>query len=294
MLTSSGAAVTADITDDITIDAIDLQLFVCTEVLKLPSLHFGYWEPGSQPRWAEVGAAQARFTEQLIAAVPGDVRSILDVGCGVGDNARALSSRGYRVTAISPDANHGRYVASDGRIEFARTRFEDFRRDNVFDLVLMSESQNYFDAAESFRQCVRLLRPGGYLLVSGMFRRDGSARFAQTRNDEREYLRVAEREGLRLLSSTDITPNVLPTLWLAREKYDLHVKPSLDVAARYVNGRQSWEVRLLRWMMRREVGRLRRIQQYYEDFFDPALFERHIKYATLLFSTSPGAPSSAS
>jgi SAM-dependent methyltransferase len=275
----------ADITRLITVDSFDLQLFVCTDVLKLPSLHYGFWPPDAEPRWADLPAAQARFTEHLIAAIPDGVRSVLDVGCGVGDNARALSALGYVVTAISPDMNHRRYVDGDPRIVFERTRFEDFTSDRRFDLVLMSESQNYFDAAEGFRRTLGLLNPGGHLLVSGMFRRAGSTRFAQTRNDEREYVDVARREGLVLVSCADITPNVLPTLRLAREKYEDHVKPALDLVARYVSGTRSWEVRLLRLLLTRQTRRLARIRQYYEDYFDPALDERHVRYATLLFTS---------
>lgn len=214
---------------------------------------------------------------------------VLDVGCGIGDNARALSALGCRVAAISPDANHGRYVAADPRIEFVQTRFEDFTADRRFDLVLMSESQNYFDAGEGFRRARALLEPDGHLLVSGMFRRAGSTRFAQTRNDEREYLEVARREGFAVRARTDITAHVLPTLVLARAKYADHLKPAIDLAVHYVRGSRSWKVRLLRRLLARRIDELAAIRRYYEDFFDPALFQQHVVYATLLFSPDPAA-----
>ena len=82
-------------------DGLDLELFFCTEILKLTSLHYGYWEESE--RLTEDGkkltldclrGAQQKYTDMLIEAIPEDVKSILDVGCGIGDVSRALSKIG--------------------------------------------------------------------------------------------------------------------------------------------------------------------------------------------------------
>ena len=91
---------------------LNFELYFVTEVLKLRSLHYGYWdEERSNGRLDldEIQRAQSRFTERLISFVPPETKTILDVGAGIGDNARALSRSGHRVTAISPDRNHERY-----------------------------------------------------------------------------------------------------------------------------------------------------------------------------------------
>ena len=49
---------------------IDLDLFLCTEILKLKSLHFGYWEHNEELSLANLRKAQNRFTSNLIKLIP--------------------------------------------------------------------------------------------------------------------------------------------------------------------------------------------------------------------------------
>jgi len=82
---------------------LNLELFFCTEVLKLKSLQYGYWEQEEKLDLESIRRAQQHYTETLLEMIPEDVHNILDIGCGIGDNARALAAKGYHVTAISPD-----------------------------------------------------------------------------------------------------------------------------------------------------------------------------------------------
>jgi ubiquinone/menaquinone biosynthesis C-methylase UbiE len=88
------------------------------------------------------------------------VKTILDVGCGIGDIALTLAKKGYIVTAISPDKNHKKYFDryKDKNISFYDIKFEDIRFDKTFDLILMSESQGNFSPIITFKQCKRYLR----------------------------------------------------------------------------------------------------------------------------------------
>ena len=154
---------------------LDLELLFCVNVLKLNSLHYGYSDAPERLTLDSARAAQKRYTQTLLDAFPGDVKRVLDVGCGIGDNARAMVERGYAVTAVSPDANHEAYFAAHpcAGLRFVRSKFEALSLSGQFDLVLMSESQNYFDADAGFAQVRRYLRPGGYLFISGMLLRLG-------------------------------------------------------------------------------------------------------------------------
>ena len=182
-------------------DGLDLELFFCTEILKLNSLHYGYWEESEKLK--EEGTkltlnclrdAQKKYTDGLIAAIPKNVKSILDVGCGIGDVSRALSKLEYDVTAISPDSNHAKYFENPPlKLTFLQTKFEDLDIDNKFDLILMSESQNYFPTEIGFRQCATLLSPKGYLLVSGMFRKDSGSEMTEVSNTIEDYEKTAEK-----------------------------------------------------------------------------------------------------
>ena len=106
----------------------NFELLFVTEVLKLSSLHYGYWEEGQasgEIDLDEVRRAQSLFTDKLLSFIPEHVNTVLDVGAGVDDNARALAAVGYRVTAISPDRNQVRYFdeTRDPSVAFHCSKF---------------------------------------------------------------------------------------------------------------------------------------------------------------------------
>lgn len=100
---------------------------------------------------------------------------VLDLGCGFGALAVYLASLGARVTAVDPNAEHmtvGRAVAEGAALPatFVRGRMEDLPLpDGAFDLVLVNNSLCYVrsqDARlESLRQVMRVLSPGGRVLI---------------------------------------------------------------------------------------------------------------------------------
>lgn len=277
---------TRDISTYITVDNLDLELFICTEILKLNSLHYGYWNDGDELTMDNVRKAQARYTEKLIGAVPPGVKTILDVGCGIGDNARALAAAGYSVTALSPDKNHGKYFGNGNghHIEFHNQRFEEFQQSEKFDLILMSESQNYFDADVAFGQCDKLLNPTGHLLICGMFRKQETSIFKHVRNVEDVFVSQAARNGLRLLSHVDITPHVLPTLEFANQAHREYLVPSLGLIDYYFSQTSPLKLRLLKLFCGKQLKNFREIYKYYFEFFNPELFQEHVRYLTLLFT----------
>jgi SAM-dependent methyltransferase len=274
--------VAADITTEITVREFDLQLWVATDLLRLRSLHYGYWGNGEPIKldFRIIRQAQARYTKLLVDTVPPGVRTILDVGCGVGCNARALTQKGYKVTSISPDGNHEKFFQDAPEpLRFFQSKYENFSSNERYDLVLMSESQNYFDADAGLAQTRRLLTPGGYLLICGMFRKKNTREFDQVRNVEAEYLRKAQRHGFELIERVDITPNVTPTLDIVRMAKEEYITPLVSAAG---NGKR-WKFMIAGLLFRKELNQFRRIQRYYEEFSDSQFFSEHVSYLKLLF-----------
>ena len=94
-----------------------------------------------------VGAAHRLRT----LATPPAPRRVLEIGCGDGELARALTERGYVVVAIDPEA-------PDGPI-FRRTTIEDFADPGSFDAVVASLSLHHVhDLGAALDKVVRLLR----------------------------------------------------------------------------------------------------------------------------------------
>ena len=272
-------------------DGLDLELFFCTEILKLASLHYGYWE--EREKLKEEGTkltldclrnAQQKYTDILIEAIPKNVKSILDVGCGIGDVSRALSKLDYDVTAISPDSNHVKYFENHfSRLTFLQTKFEDLKIDRQFDLILMSESQNYFPTEIGFRQCATLLLPKGYLLVSGMFKKNSRSEFTEVPNTIEDYAKAAEKHGLLLIENVDITQNILPTIDFIYESMERYVDPSVIMLNQFISSIapvKSWFIKVF---FRKQINKTLQIYSYYRRRTDPLFFEKNIVYARLLF-----------
>ena len=272
-------------------DGLDLELFFCTEILKLTSLHYGYWE--EREKLKEEGTkltldclrnAQQKYTDILIEAIPKNVKSILDVGCGIGDVSRALSKLEYDVTAISPDSNHVKYFDNHrSQLTFLQTKFEDLKIDRKFDLILMSESQNYFPTEIGFRQCATLLLPKGYLLVSGMFKKNSRSEFTEVPNTIEDYAKTAEKHGLLLIENVDITQNILPTIDFIYESMGRYVDPSVIMLNQFISSIapvKSWFIKVF---FRKQINKTLQIYSYYRRRTDPLFFEKNIVYARLLF-----------
>jgi MPBQ/MSBQ methyltransferase len=265
--------------------ALNLELLFCTDVLRLRSLHYGYWDLKEEIDLERMRDAQARYTETLLQIIPERVETILDVGCGVGDVASALAQKGHTVTAVSPDRNHAQFFAerNGGRLSFHNVKFEDFASDQKYDLVLMSESQNYFAMDTGFGQSKKHLGRGGYLLVSGIFKRGGGDIFEGCHVEE-EYIRRAESYGLILEKYIDITENTLPTLEFANQLYKEYFTPSLRILARYLENRTQSKMKLLKLLFAKELRHLAQAMEYYEERFDPGLFQERMRYLRLLFA----------
>ena len=272
-------------------DGLDLELFFCTEILKLDSLHYGYWEESE--KLTEAGnkltldclrGGQQKYTDMLIAAIPNNVKSILDVGCGIGDVSRALSKLEYDVTAISPDNNHAKYFENYlSKLTFLQTKFEDLDIDNKFDLILMSESQNYFPTEIGFHQCTTLLSPKGYLLVSGMFRKDSGSEIAEVPNTIEDYAKTAEKHSLLLIENVDITQNILPTIDFIYESMQNYVEPGAKMLSQFISSIAPLKSWLIKFFFRKQINKTLQIYNYYRKRTNPLFFEKNIVYARLLF-----------
>ena len=269
---------------------LNLELYFCTEVLKLNSLHYGFWEQEEKLDLDSIRRAQKRYTETLIELIPEDVHTILDIGCGIGDNARALAAAGYQVTCISPDRIHANYFkdADPDSIQFINTGIESFESEQKYDLVLMSESQGYFAMDMGFSQSVRHLRPGGYLLVSGIFKKSAQSGF-EGAHIEGNYIKCAQDFNLVKQKNIDITNNTIPTLQYAFDNYNNFFDPLSKTILHFIGERGRSKIHLLKKLFGREIRNFAEVRRYYEERFNPILFKDKMRYARILFQFQPNA-----
>ena len=156
--------------------AIDHVLKLYAETIRSPYLHYGYWDEPEKVNVDslsidDIANAQGRYIEHLTSFIPEDVRSILDVGCGVGGNAAYLQERGFDIDVLSPDPYQEKVIKKkfNGAMQFFKSKFENFETDRTYDLILESESACYIKIEPGFTSARRALRTGGYLLVADYF-----------------------------------------------------------------------------------------------------------------------------
>ena len=277
-----------------TFDKLDLELFAVTEILQLESLHYGYWLPEERLTLENLRHAQSRYTETLLEMLPQDIGTVLDVGAGIGDNTAALCRCGYSVTALSPDRNHKRYFEKMPypQVRFVSSKLEDYKEPGNYDLILMSESHGYFYMDTGFTQSRRLLRPGGYLLVSGMYRRDNDRKLKSACDyydfdTETDYKVRAEKYGLHLIQRVDITDETLPTLVMAYNVYCEKLVPFIAMMDHYLKSSAGWKWKLLKIAMRKQFRELKTIKLMYEQRVNPEVFAERARYLRLLFQLAP-------
>lgn len=187
---------------------------------KSEHLHYGYWDDLLEVNVDNLSLAQQKYSAFLLEHVPPEVKSILDVGCGVGENARLLLDKGFKVDCVSPSA----YLTEKTRekvldqCEIFECYFEQVETGKRYDLILFSESFQYINMEKAFEQCMRLLNPGGYILICDFFKvRPQSAQMRRAISGGHRieaFFQTIGRFPLEQLKDIDITRYTAPNYTL--------------------------------------------------------------------------------
>ncbi|MCX7645553.1 MAG: class I SAM-dependent methyltransferase [Rhodobacteraceae bacterium] len=136
------------------------------------NLHYGLWT-GLEVTAANLGAAQAAYTEKLFGLLPEGRLRILDIGGGAGETARKLIALGHEVEIVVPSAFlAARCRANAPQAKVHECTFETFATGPRFDLCLFSESFQYIPLDQGLARAMAALRPGGEIVLADCFRTD--------------------------------------------------------------------------------------------------------------------------
>lgn len=188
-------------------------------------LHYGYWPEGKTDEVSleRLGKAQQAYFDHMLAAIPGDVVSILDVGSGTGSNARGLLDQGYRVDCVCPSPRLNEIASQklDPAATIFECGFEDLATDRRYDLLLCCESFHYIRAAAGLRQAARFADK--YLLIFDYFRRQDNG--SEERITHARFLDLAKTSAFTLVHDEDLTAAITPTFFVLDSLKNTHLKP---------------------------------------------------------------------
>ncbi|MFF7475030.1 methyltransferase domain-containing protein [Streptomyces sp. NPDC008092] len=115
------------------------------------------------------GYPERALAEAWAALGGGPPGTALDVGCGTGKLAGALTALGHRVTGVEPDPRMAAVAAAHGLAVEVGT-FEAWDpRDRTFDLVACGQAWHWLHAGDRTAKAARLLGPAGRILLAWNF-----------------------------------------------------------------------------------------------------------------------------
>jgi 2-polyprenyl-3-methyl-5-hydroxy-6-metoxy-1,4-benzoquinol methylase len=267
---------------------IDFGLKIWAEVLKLEHLHWGYFPEkkivGEPVAIAELKKAQLDYTQHLFSFIPPQVKTILDVGAGLGKTASLLTEKGYQVHCLSND-EYQRTVINERYpgIPFTKSKFEENQLGKKFDLVLMSESVQYLDWPRALTKLEEVLNPNGYLLLADYFRKNDDLYYKACKL--KEPFQEATALKFTLLNEEDITDYVLPTLDFGTFYWNKYILPVAGIVEEIIAKKTKPFLKfLINLALGKKIMKMRHyIWEHSPDKFNRDKFKNKLDYLIQLW-----------
>ena len=252
--------------------------------LDMQDLHYGYWPAGLAPVPQNLAQAQAHYTEFLMSHIPAGVRSVLDVGCGAGNTARKLLERGLRVDCVSPNgvlSGVAQHVLQ-GKGDLFEVRFQDLQTERRYDLILFSESLLFIPLDQAFTKVLSLLNPGGYVLITDIFRVPAEGKSPIGGGHELPRFReTIARYPLALTLDLDMTDGIAPTFDLLDAAYREAIQPAYQMILARLEARYPWLMKLVKWSFRKKMRRYE--DKHFSGRRNGLNFKKYKSYRLMLY-----------
>ena len=262
---------------------LDLGLLLFKNFLDTDYMHYGLFKDGLDAKIINLPKAQENYAELLLSIMPEGISSILEVGCGSGRFAYNLSEKGYNVECVTPQSQLADY-AEDlliGKANVNKSKYEDFNTSKKYDLILFSESFQYIKMKDSISKSIRLLNPGGFILIADFFQTDAEGKSALGGGHKfSAWQELLSESDLEVQFQKDVTDLTAPTIDIADQ---LSKELAFPIWKLILNGLGSKYPTLLRFLRWKYANKINKIEHtYFSGEMNGDNFKKYKKYMIYL------------
>ena len=257
------------------------------QLFGMRELHYGLWSEGMEVSLSNFSKAQENYSRFLLERIPVGTRRILDVGSGTGEFARRLIAEGYEVDCVSPSpyltALLREAIGTRGRIY--PTKMEDLDTDQLYDLVLFSESFQYVDMRLALNKALSCLQPGKHIIVSDFFRRNvpGDSPLGGGHLFE-EFEEILASSPVEVVVQEDLTEQTAPTMEMFGNFLNEAGIPLRDLVCDFIQRRHPLISKFLVWKLRKRFAKVD--QKYFSGGLNGASFTQFKTYRFYLLTVT--------
>lgn len=254
------------------------------QFLNTDDLHFGYWTDDLDVSVANFPQAQENHSQFVIAHIPADTKTVLDVGMGMGKMSDRLRRLGYEVEGVSPSSflteEARKLLGEDFRIY--ELPIEDMETDKRYDLVLFSESFQYVDMERALATVNHLLNDNGHLLICDFFQAEAEGQSPLKAGPKlTSFYRLIRQFPFKEVENIDITKETAPTMDFSNDIQQNFVKPLYEIILGKFESKLPRLYKLFRWKFKKKLDKLE--WRYFSNSGDGKAFRKFKSYRLLLY-----------
>ena len=251
---------------------------------KSEDLHYGYWPEDLEVQFSNFSEAQSNHSEYIIANIPENTKTILDVGAGAGGLASKLVAKGYSVDCVSPSEFLSNKIAEKlgESSELFRCKYEDLNTNKKYDLIIFSESFQYINVEIGLKKSSELLIDRGHMLICDFFRTDTEGKNPlQAGHNLKKFYASIENTEFETVKDEDLTRETAPTIQILDEFLSECLLPLTQLGSKYLDGNYPRIMQLLKWKFNAKFDKLNRT--YLSGLINADAHMKYVNYRLLLY-----------
>jgi SAM-dependent methyltransferase len=170
-----------------------------------------------------------------------------------------------------------------GRGDVFEARFQDLQTERRYDLILFSESLLFIPLEQAFTKALSLLNPGGYVLITDIFRVPAEGKSPIGGGHELPRFReTIARFPLAPKLDLDMTDGIAPTFDLLDAAYREAIQPAYQMILARLEASRPWTMKLVKWIFRKKMRRAE--DKHFSGRRNGVNFKKYKAYRLMLYS----------